>query len=194
MSSGRYVTSAPLLLLGLLAITATAGCAKRYEGSLKDETRPARVMKASAQQKWRRVSAVTTLPEAPAPSPQPPVMPPPAAAPPPSAAPQDAGSPCASSERCGAVLRGLLNDPSRSWVGKRQTIDDHMTGTRQFAYLALVKVMRCQELLAGVKDVTAAAALSPPAGKYPAAVLAQIKDLDAHVIGVLKSETNARCR
>lgn len=127
-------------------------------------------------------------------------MPPPAAPPPPAAAaplpasPQaKAAEPCATSERCAEELRKMLNDQSRSWIGKPQTLDAHLTGTRQFAYLALMKVLKCPELATGLRDVQTGTLLRAPAGTYPAHVVEQIKDLDGHVMGELKKEIAARC-
>lgn len=87
----------------------------------------------------------------------------------------------------------MLNDPARTWIGKPQTLDGHLTGTRQFAYLALMKVMQCQELAAGLRDIQTGMLLRSPAGAYPAHVVDQIKDLDTHVLGELKKEAATRC-
>lgn len=87
----------------------------------------------------------------------------------------------------------MLSDESRGWIGKPQSLDGHFTGTRQFAYLALVKVLKCPELSAGLKDMQTSAQLRAPAGAYPAHVITQIKDLDTHVQGELKKELAARC-
>jgi len=87
----------------------------------------------------------------------------------------------------------MLNDESRSWIGKAQTLEDHLTGTRQFAYLALLKVMKCPELSAGLRDVQTGSMMRAPAGAYPAHVVDQIRDLDAHVTTELKKEISSRC-
>lgn len=87
----------------------------------------------------------------------------------------------------------MLNDESRAWIGKPQTLEGHLTGTRQFAYLALMKVMKCPELTAGLRDVQTGALLRAPAGSYPAHVVDQIKDLDAHVVSELRKEIATRC-
>lgn len=87
----------------------------------------------------------------------------------------------------------MLNDQSRSWIGKPQSVQEHLTGTRQFAYLALLQVMSCQELSAGVKDVQTSAKTSVPTAGYSRGVVEQIKALDTHVVGELQKENAARC-
>jgi hypothetical protein len=87
----------------------------------------------------------------------------------------------------------MLNDQSRSWIGKPQTVDEHFTGTRQFAYLALVKVLKCQELATGLKDIQSAPTPAMSQAKYPVQVVMQIKELNAHVTNELTRESKARC-
>lgn len=87
----------------------------------------------------------------------------------------------------------MLNDQSRSWIGKPQTVHEHLSGTRQFAYLALLQVMSCQELSAGIRDVQTYAQMRIPSTGYSAGIVAQIKDLDTHVTGELQKEIAARC-
>src|SRR5258706_15961393 len=59
---------------------------------------------------------------------------------------------CASTDGCLARLKALLDDPSRKWVGRPQSPDEHTDGTRQFAYRALRKELSCKELALAIDE------------------------------------------
>lgn len=204
--SSRGCISASVLVLSLVALVAMTGCAKRYHGSIKDDpqenaepSRPTR--------KW--TPAVHRVPAAPAQLSSQAAMPtePPPASPPaepkaqgpiaklerPAPPAKNADDTCVSSEKCAAQLRAMLNDQTRSWIGKPQTVDEHFSGTRQFAYLALSKVLKCAEIAGGLRDVQANARMSATSGKFPAHRVAQIKDLNKQVETALARERQTRC-
>ena len=205
----RHLMSTSVLVLGLVAVLTTTGCAKRHVGSIKDDapaseeavrptrkwTAPVHKVRAAMPETPRQLTNRAPTPPPASPAAEPPLAKAPPPAPPPASAPPQAkdAEPCESSERCAAQLRAMLNDASRSWIGKPQTVEEHFTGTRQFAYLALVKVLKCTELSAGLKDVQAAAQISATPGKYPAHRVAQIKELNSHVESELAKEGRARC-
>lgn len=170
--------SARFFVLVVLATTVALGsCAKRYEGSLKDDAATAHPAPARIAHTGPRVKAQPTAVTRPQPQ----------------ALAKEPHEPCASSERCAEELRAMLNDQTRSWIGKPQSVQEHLTGTRQFAYLALLQVMSCQQLSAGLKDVQTSAQVPLPTANYAPRIIAQIKDLDTHVVGELRKELAARC-
>lgn len=95
---------------------------------------------------------------------------------------------CKGAEKCAALLRKLVADPKRTWVGQRQPPAAYSDGTRLFAYRALKPKLNCPELVRAVEETTAA--LPELAGDTFAAT----RKLMAQVNAELRSERARRCK
>ncbi len=104
----------------------------------------------------------------------------------------DKGS-CDTSDACVSKLKALLADKSRSWIGAPQTPADHIDGTRQFAYIALSKSLRCAELKAGIEDIAAQSKLLDGKSGFPASQVAATRAVNAQAREDLQKQMAARC-
>lgn len=104
----------------------------------------------------------------------------------------DKGS-CDTSDACVSKLKALLADKSRSWIGAPQTPADHLDGTRQFAYIALSKSLRCTELKAGIEDIATHSKLLDGKSGLSASQVASARAVNAQAREDLEKQMAARC-
>ncbi|RTL72184.1 MAG: hypothetical protein EKK41_05995 [Hyphomicrobiales bacterium] len=104
----------------------------------------------------------------------------------------DKGS-CDTSDACVSKLKALLADKSRSWIGAPQTAADHIDGTRQFAYIALSKSLRCAELKAGIEDIATHAKLLDGKTGFAASLITATRAVNTQAREDLEKQMAARC-
>jgi hypothetical protein len=93
-----------------------------------------------------------------------------------------------------ARLKALLDDPSRKWVGRPQSPDEHADGTRQFAYRALRKELSCKELALAIDEIAAATrTFRPPVRGVALDRVGRIRTLNVQVEAELRAERASRC-
>jgi hypothetical protein len=115
-----------------------------------------------------------------------------AAAPPPEPA-KKAG--CGTAAQCKSVLKKMIDDPKRGWVGQQLPPDAYTDGTRLFAYRALRKRLKCRELTLAVNEISAAAkALRGDVPGITPAQISRTRALNSQVQGQLIKERAARCK
>lgn len=113
----------------------------------------------------------------------------------PNSQPAPAYEDCGTAAQCKAVLKTLIDDRDRSWVGQQQPAAAYANGTRLFAYRALRKKLNCRELGLALDEV----GLTAKAYSWPVPGLTQeqttrTRALSAQVEGELTKERAARCR
>lgn len=93
------------------------------------------------------------------------------------------------------LLKAMISDPTRSWIGQPQSAADYANGTRLFAYRALHSELNCRELTLALNDIDAVAkAFRTPVAGVKAAQANRVLALNAEVDGELRSEYARRCR
>jgi hypothetical protein len=113
----------------------------------------------------------------------------------PSADRQRAEPGCAGSEECIAQLKAMIEDPKRSWIGRREPPIVFATGVRPFAYRALRERLNCNELAMAVGEMKdAAKTFAGPLPDISADLAVRVKDLSAEVGSELREEAERRCR
>ena len=102
---------------------------------------------------------------------------------------------CGTAVQCRAVLKGMINDPKRSWVGQRQTAVAYADGTRLFAYRGLRAKLSCTELALAINEIQAMAKsfVEPVAGVAPDQA-SRTRALSRQVEGELVKERARRCK
>lgn len=95
---------------------------------------------------------------------------------------------CKTASACAGVLKKLVAQKDRSWVGQPVAPEGYQDGTRLFAYRALRKKMTCPEIERAVDET--ASARSKLSGESNAAV----RTLMGKVNTELRAERLARCR
>jgi hypothetical protein len=101
---------------------------------------------------------------------------------------------CHTPDRCGLVLRLLVDDPSRSWITQRPSATVYANGTRAFAYIALRPKLTCKELTLALDDLQAAdrflnATIAVPMREQ----VERVRALNARVSEELRAERADRC-
>ena len=113
---------------------------------------------------------------------------------PPPQATNEPGS-CGNADQCGLLLRLMIDDPTRSWIGQRPSPGVYANGTRLFAYLALRAKLSCRELTLALHETQAAEhSLN---GTIPGLTLdqvARVRALNTQVEGELRTEHAERCK
>lgn len=95
---------------------------------------------------------------------------------------------------CVAVER-LIDDPTRSWIGKRPTATVYANGTRLFAYRALRAKLSCSELTLALEETQAAASsLNGGIAGLTLDQVAGVRTLNAQVEGELRAEHTERSK
>ncbi len=102
---------------------------------------------------------------------------------------------CETGSECMVLLKALIDNRDRSWIGQRQSPADHATGTRLFAYRALRRDLNCRELTLALGEIEAAAAVfrSPVPG-IDAEKADRVLALNAAVDAELRTERARRCK
>ncbi len=95
---------------------------------------------------------------------------------------------CKTAQACASVLRKLVAQPNRDWIGSEQPPERYADGTRLFAYRALRRKMTCAELDRAVAETRDARP------KLQGEALAGTRTLMGKVNTELRAEHLARCR
>ena len=102
---------------------------------------------------------------------------------------------CEGGSDCASLLKSLIENPNRSWVGQPQSPADHATGTRLFAYRALRDRLSCPELSTARSEIEdASATFKAPVAGISATQGKRILVLNAAVNAELRAEQERRCR
>lgn len=120
----------------------------------------------------------------------------PAAAPPAAPArPQPARGGCEGAAQCSAVLKTMIANPDRGWIGQRHPPDTYANGTRLFAYRALRRQLTCGELGLAVNELAATSrALSGAVSGMTPDQVSRTRALSSQVESELTREREGRCR
>jgi hypothetical protein len=111
------------------------------------------------------------------------------------ARPQPPRGSCEGAAQCGAVLKTMIDNPDRGWIGQRQPPDVYANGTRLFAYRALRRQLTCGELGLAVNELSAASrSLSGPVSGMTPDQASRTRELSSQVEGELTREREGRCR
>lgn len=65
-------------------------------------------------------------------------------------------SSCGSDAQCALLLKAMVEDPTRKWIGQSVTPVEYANGTRLFAYKALVRQLTCTEIAMALLEIDAA--------------------------------------
>lgn len=168
--SSRAISTAGGLLLAACAATGT-------------QTAP------SSPTALEKLLAGVTAPTSPAPAPQPGALPE-------SSAPATAveKGDCGSAAQCKSLLKAMIDDPKRTWVGRRPSPAAYVNGTRQFAYRALRKKLSCRELALALDELHAVANSTDSLPGATPAQISRTRALSTQVEAELRSERARRCR
>lgn len=102
---------------------------------------------------------------------------------------------CASGSDCMVRLKAMIDDPSRSWIGKAQSPAEYANGTRLFAYRALRKQLACPQLTTALDEIAAAAGtFRAPVPGVSAAQAKHVLALNGDVERELHAEFAGRCK
>jgi hypothetical protein len=111
------------------------------------------------------------------------------------ARPQAARTGCEGAAQCSAVLKTMIDNPDRGWIGQRQPPDTYANGTRLFAYRALRRQLTCGELNLAVNELAAASqALGGSVSGMTPDQASRTRALSSQVEGELTRERDGRCR
>lgn len=113
----------------------------------------------------------------------------------PAPAPEPAYEDCGTAAQCRSMLKTMIDNRDRSWVGQHQPPAAYANGTRLFAYRALRKKLNCRELGLALEEVGAAA--KAYGGAVPGVTpdqASRTRALSAQVEGELAKERAGRCR
>jgi hypothetical protein len=124
------------------------------------------------------------------------VLPLPRPQPPRTAVPKRADVPtCATGSDCMVRLKAMIDDPSRSWIGKAQPPAEYANGTRLFAYRALHTQLTCPQLTTALNEITGAAgSFRAPVPGVSAEQAKRVLALNAEVVRELRAEFAGRCK
>ena len=102
---------------------------------------------------------------------------------------------CGTALQCKSVLKTMIDDPKRSWVGQPQAADAFADGTRLFAYRGLRAKLSCRELNLAIDEIKSMAKLfaEPVSGVAPDRV-SKTLTLSRQVEGELLRERVGRCK
>lgn len=92
-------------------------------------------------------------------------------------------------------LKAMIDDPSRSWIGKPQPPAAYANGTRLFAYRALRSQLTCPQLTTALTEIAAAPGFfRAPVPGVSAGQAKRVLALNAKVELELRAEFNGRCK
>jgi hypothetical protein len=146
--------------------------------SIKDDPEPS-ASAAPAQRKAAPKTATATIPR-----PQPPPT------------GQEQGRPtCATGSDCMVRLKAMIDDPSRSWIGRPQTPVEYANGTRLFAYRALRENFTCTQIVTALTEIGAAGkTFGAPVAGVSGAQAKHLLALNTEIERELQAEFGKRCR
>lgn len=175
--------SATFLLSGCMALGSSgpAALGAGTHRSIKDDPEPPAVATPAPKQAPAKMALV---------------LPPPRPQPPRAVTPKRADAPaCATGSECMVRLKAMIDDPSRSWIGKPQSPAEYANGTRLFAYRALRGQLTCPQLGTALNEVAVAAnTYRAPVQGVSAAQAKRVMALNTDVERELRSEIAARCK
>ena len=173
---------ATFLLSGCMTvgISGPAALGAGNHRSIKDDPEPATLAAPAPKQAPAKTAVVS-----PRPQPQPPRV----------AAPKPADVPtCTTDSECMAQLKAMIEDPSRSWIGKPQSPVQYAKGTRLFAYRALLKQLTCPQVAIALDELASAAnTFRAPVPRVDAVQAKRVLALNAQVEQELEAERATRC-
>lgn len=109
--------------------------------------------------------------------------------------PEEEKGRCATAAECKTVLKTMIDNPDRSWVGQPQSPEAYANGTRLFAYRVLRQKLSCGELTRAVEEMRVAS--KSLGGSVPGVAPEQVsrtRALSTQVEGELAKERARRCR
>jgi len=93
------------------------------------------------------------------------------------------------------MLKTMIDNPDRGWIGQRQPPDAYANGTRLFAYRALRRQLTCGELNLAVTELAAATkALGGQVSGMTPDQASRTRALCSQVESELAREREGRCR
>lgn len=102
---------------------------------------------------------------------------------------------CGDRDQCMVLLKAMIDDPKRSWVGQQQSAVAYANGTRLFAYHALRHRFSCSELTLALHEIGAASkTFGEPVRGVKAEHASLLLVLNAQVEGELRVEHATRCK
>ena len=94
-----------------------------------------------------------------------------------------------------ATLKGMLDDPTRSWIRESPTPEAYASGVRLFAYKSKKKELTCEELVRGKLEAdTARASLNSASARLTQAQVARGAMLATEISRELQNEMSRRCK
>lgn len=102
---------------------------------------------------------------------------------------------CGTPAQCRTALKAMVESPKRAWVGQQMPPDAYTDGTRLFAYRALRKRLKCDELSRAIDEMRGVSkSLNGPMPGITADQVARTRALNGQVESELAQERSARCR
>lgn len=102
---------------------------------------------------------------------------------------------CGTPAQCRSALKAMVDNPKRPWVGQQLPPDAYTDGTRLFAYRALRKRLKCDELSRAIDEMRGVSkALNGSVPGVTADQATRTRALNGQVEGELVQERSARCR
>jgi hypothetical protein len=102
---------------------------------------------------------------------------------------------CATGSDCMVRLKAMIDDPSRSWIGKAQPPAEFANGTRLFAYRALRTQLTCLQLTTALGEIAAATgSFGAPVPGISAVQAKRVLVLSADVERELRGEFARHCK
>jgi hypothetical protein len=109
--------------------------------------------------------------------------------------PQPPRTGCDGTAQCSAMLKTMIANPDRGWIGQRQPPDTYANGTRLFAYRALRRQLTCGELSLAVSELAATSrSLNGPVSGMTPDQVSRTRHLSSQVESELAREREGRCR
>lgn len=104
-------------------------------------------------------------------------------------------SACGTPAQCRSALKAMVESPKRPWVGQQMPPDAYADGTRLFAYRALRKRLKCDELARAIDEMRGVSkSLNGTVSGISSEQAARTRALNVQVEGELVRERTARCR
>lgn len=102
---------------------------------------------------------------------------------------------CDTADQCALLLRLMVDDPTRSWIGQRPSAAVYANGTRLFAYRALRGKLSCSELALALEETRVAAkSFGTPAAGVTVDQATRVRTMNTQVASELQSEREVRCK
>lgn len=102
---------------------------------------------------------------------------------------------CGTPAQCRSALKAMVESPKRPWVGQQMPPDAYADGTRLFAYRALRKRLKCDELSRAIDEMRGVSkSLNGTVTGISTEQVARTRALNVQVEGELVRERTVRCR